>query len=119
MRRVIIESPFKGDLTRNQLYLRDCLRDAIFRGESPYASHAILPGPLDDTNPAERDLGIRAGYAWWSAADVVAFYVDHGWSEGMKKALHRAKTMQIKWEERRVYHENNSRETTRIAPRRP
>ena len=72
------------------------------RGESPYASHQMLTIALNDEDPVERDLGIRAGYAWWRVAHLVAFYVDLGWSDGMRKALHRAKTMQMKWEERRL-----------------
>lgn len=102
MRLVIVESPYSGDLVTNLAYLRRCLRDAIARGESPYASHAIIPGALDDTIPAERDLGIRCGYAWWKAAHLVAFYIDLGWSGGMRQALHRAKTMHMKIEERTI-----------------
>jgi hypothetical protein len=72
-----------------------CIRDSIDRGESPYASHRIIPGALDDSVPEERDKGIRAGYAWWKHAAAIVFYVDHGMSEGMHKALQRAKTMQL------------------------
>lgn len=110
MRLAIIESPYRGDIERNLAYLRQCIRDSVQRGESPYASHLILPGALDDADPVERDRGIRCGYAWWRYAHIVAFYVDLGWSEGMKKALHRAKTMQVKWEFRCLggeWNENN------------
>jgi hypothetical protein len=100
---VIIESPFKGDdwkdLERNKLYLRACIRDCINRGESPYASHRMLTDALDDTNPVERAVGIKAGLAWRhvrtpirsSDGEIVGyaavrhvFYVDLGWSEGMR-----------------------------------
>lgn len=50
MRRVIIESPYAGNVEANATYLRRCLRDSLLRGEAPFASHAIytLPGVLDD-----------------------------------------------------------------------
>lgn len=38
--------------------------DALDRGEAPYASHLLYTQMLDDTIPAERELGIKAGFAW-------------------------------------------------------
>jgi hypothetical protein len=106
MRLVIIESPFRAETaklaTRNMTYLNQCIADSLRRGESPYASHRMIPGALDDNVPAERDLGIRAGYAWWKAAHKVVFYEDLGWSEGMHKAYQRAKTMQLLVEKRKI-----------------
>ncbi len=87
MRRVVVESPFKGDLERNKRYLESCLRDCVLnRGESPYASHKMLTDCLDDDKPEERQLGIEAGFAWKQDAELTAFYVDLGWSDGMKLA---------------------------------
>ena len=75
MRLVIIESPYKGknweDLERNKRYLRACIRDCINRDESPYASHRLLTDALDDTNPIERAVGIKAGLAWRHARQAV------------------------------------------------
>jgi hypothetical protein len=106
MRLVIIESPFRGRDEAQALLFREyadrCIRDSIERGESPYASHRIIPGALDDSIPAERDKGIRAGYAWWKHAAAIVFYVDNGMSEGMHKALQRAKTMQLLVEMRKL-----------------
>jgi hypothetical protein len=106
MRLVILESPFRGK-DRWQYYFfrryaQECIRDSIERGESPYASHRIIPGALDDSVPEERDKGIRAGYAWWKHAAAIVFYVDNGMSEGMHKALQRAKTMQLVVEMRKI-----------------
>jgi hypothetical protein len=106
MRLVIIESPFRGRDFNQTLLFREyadaAIRDSINRGESPYASHRIIPGALDDSIPAERDKGIRVGYAWWKHAAAIVFYVDHGMSEGMHKALQRAKTMQLLIEMRKI-----------------
>ena len=84
MKRVIVESPFKGDRERNKRYLERCLRDCLMRGESPYASHKMLTDCVDDDDPEERRLGIEAGFAWKQDAELTAFYVDLGWSDGMK-----------------------------------
>lgn len=100
MRLVIIESPWQGGIERNQTYLQLCIRDCIRRGESPYASHQMLTQALDDKDTRERDIGIRAGYAWWRYADRIVFYTDLGWSKGMEKARMRARTMDVKIEER-------------------
>lgn len=88
MRLVIVESPYAGDVERNVKYAKACIRDCLARGESPIASHLLFtqPGILDDLKPEERALGIAAGVAWYRVADCVAFYVDHGWSNGMNAA---------------------------------
>lgn len=109
MRLVILESPYRGNIERNIAYGLLCVRDSILRGESPYASHLIIPGALDDEDSGERDLGIRCGYAWWRAASLVAFYTDIGWSDGMLKAYKRVKTTGIKWEERSIANNQNPR----------
>lgn len=83
---VVIESPFAGDVSGNRAYLQRCIRDCLERGESPYASHQMLTEALNDDIPDERDLGIKAGYAFRHLANVRAFYVDRGWSTGMRLA---------------------------------
>jgi len=98
-RRVILESPFAGDVDRNLRYLRACIRDCLQRGDSPYASHGLLtqPGVLDDTIPEERKLGIAAGSAWLDGAEAVVVYTDLGTSPGMRQRIEaaQAKGMRI------------------------
>lgn len=85
MRRVIVESPYAGDIELNLRYLRACMADCLARGEAPFASHGLYtqPGVLDDSDPGEREHGIQAGFAWRSAADATAVYTDLGISRGM------------------------------------
>ena len=85
MRRVIVESPYAGDVERNLCYLRACLADCLARDEAPFASHAIYtqPGVLDDSIPEQRAIGIRAGSAWRTLADATVVYTDLGMSRGM------------------------------------
>lgn len=86
MVRVIIESPYAGDTPMHLQYLRACLADSVSRGESPYASHALLtqPGVLCDYVPSEREAGIAAGFVWRAVAARTVFCVDLGWSSGMR-----------------------------------
>lgn len=90
MKLVVIESPFKGDGTRslaeNAVYARACLTDSLYRGEFPLASHLLYPQVLDDTVPDQREMGIQAGLAWADRAELGAFYLDYGESEGMMRA---------------------------------
>lgn len=92
MKKVIIESPYAGDVEKNVNYARKCIKDSLNRGEAPIASHLLYtqPGILDDNKPDERKLGIEAGLEWLSVADVHAFYIDLGWSIGMERALTKA-----------------------------
>lgn len=96
MRRVILESPFRGrtpeETDLNVMYARACLRDALLRGESPIASHLLFTqkGVLDDGNAEERAAGIEAGLAWGAVADATVVYVDRGLSPGMKLGVERA-----------------------------
>lgn len=93
MRRVIIESPFAGDVDANIAYARRCVRDSVLRGEAPIASHLLLtqPGVLDDDVPEERQLGIDAGLAWRFVADASIVYTDRGISRGMEYGIAAAK----------------------------
>jgi hypothetical protein len=113
VKRVIIESPYRGanqaERLRNVSYLKRCIRDCIMRGESPYASHGLLPGALDEDKADERQLGIEAGYVWWDVAGLIVFYTDYGWSTGMQAAVKRAIVMGYETEERKLNEDNQNR----------
>lgn len=104
MKLVIVESPFAGDRDRNLAYLRAALRDCLRRGEAPYASHGLYtqPGVLDDEVPAERALGMEAGFAWGAKADLVAVYTDLGLSRGMRAGVERASAAGVPLDYRRL-----------------
>jgi len=104
MKKVILESPYAGDIQRNIQYARMCVRDSLKKGEAPIASHLLFTqeGILDDEIPEERQLGIDAGLAWKCVAEKHVFYIDYGYSLGMKYALEYAKEHQIETEERTI-----------------
>ena len=91
MRRVIIESPYAGDVERNVRYARAAMKDCLRRGEAPYASHLLYTqeGVLDDSISGERQLGIDAGLAWGETVDLVVVYTDLGITKGMKYGIER------------------------------
>lgn len=92
MKRVILESPYAGDVERNVAYARACIRDSLKRGEAPIASHLLYtqPGILCDNVAHERQWGIDAGLAWGTAADATVVYTDFGISRGMQYGIDRA-----------------------------
>ena len=106
MKRVIIESPYAGDVERNIDYARQCMVDSLDRGEAPFASHLLYTqeGILDDNKPDERQKGIDAGLAWSHLASLVVFYVDYGMSAGMVYALEYHIRNGTKIELRRIMH---------------
>jgi hypothetical protein len=95
MRLVILESPYRGkteaEEKRNKKYAAKAMLESLMRGESPLASHILWPGILDDADPAEREIGIRAGLEWGRVAAATVVYTDLGVSEGMRIGINAAK----------------------------
>lgn len=91
MKLVIIESPFSGDtdeeINRNLAYARAAMADALSRNEAPFASHLLYTQVLDDAEPAQRKLGMDAGFHWANYASAICVYEDLGISKGMMKGI--------------------------------
>jgi hypothetical protein len=104
MIRVILESPYAGDIERNLEYARMAVKDSLLRREAPIASHLLYTqkGILDDEIPEERALGINAGLAWKRVAEKHVFYIDYGYSRGMEYARAFACENNIPMEERKI-----------------
>ncbi len=106
MKRVIIESPFRGENAyqqeRNQRYALICLKDSLARNEAPFMSHLIYTQVLNERVQEERDFGIDVGLFWGECADLTAVYFDNGISEGMKKGIDHAIKMGRPVEYRKV-----------------
>ena len=105
MRRVIIESPYAGDVECNMKYLRLAMRDCLLNhDEAPFASHGLYTqdGVLDDSDAGERACGIRAGFEWRAAADATIVYTDLGVTRGMEKGIRHASEHGIPVEYRKI-----------------
>ena len=90
MKRVIIESPYAGNIPVNEIYGELCMNDCLVNhNESPYASHLLYTRTwvLRDDRPEERKLGIEAGFCWRDVAEQSNFYVDLGVTDGMKLGI--------------------------------
>jgi hypothetical protein len=104
MTKVILESPYAGDVQRNIEYARKCVRHSLSLGEAPIASHLLYTqdGILDDNNEMERMWGINAGLEWKSVAEKHVFYVDYGMSKGMEYGMKYATDHHIPVEIRKI-----------------
>ena len=90
-RRVLVESPFAGDVEENQRYLRLAMRDCLLNhNEAPFASHELYTRCLDDLVPIERAIGIEAGLCWGAMAEATVVYIDRGISPGMRRGINAA-----------------------------
>lgn len=101
---VVVESPYAGDVQLNTEYARACMHDCLLRGEAPFVSHMLYTqaGVLDDTVPAERQLGINAGFAWRIHAQKTVVYEDLGVSSGMQAGINHAYSVGHTVERRRL-----------------
>lgn len=104
MKKVIIESPYAGNIEENIKYARECLRDSLNRGEAPIASHLLYTqeNVLNDNNKIERQWGIDAGLAWLLVSDAHIAYIDFGISNGMKYGIEAAKNIGLITEYRKI-----------------
>lgn len=104
MKRVIVESPYAGNVDLNVRYLRAAMADCLRRNEAPFASHGLYtqPGVLRDDILSERLLGMMAGRSWYQVAHLVVVYTDLGVSRGMEEGLAFARSMGLSVEHRTV-----------------
>ena len=100
--RVIIESPYSGDVEKNLEYARICLSDSLSREVSPFASHLIYTQVLNDEIQDERLLGMKNAFMWYKYADLMAVYIDLGVSKGMLEGIEKAHKYDIPIEIRKV-----------------
>ena len=107
MKRVIVESPYRGhgerEVKANVDYARECLEESLKRGEAPIASHLLYPQVLNDNNTGARRMGMDAGWAWIEVAELLAVYTDRGISQGMKGAIGKAGKHGVEVEYRTFY----------------
>lgn len=104
LRRVVIESPYAGDVDRNVEYARRCVHHSIHQNEAPLASHLLYtqPGILNDNTPIERQVGMEAGWAWIRYSDALVAYCDYGITPGMQRAMEIAAYMGLPIERRNI-----------------
>ena len=87
MKRVLVLSPYKGDIEANVAYGWRCVLDSLKRKEAPFASHLFYTSVMDDSDPAQRSLGFACEEVWLECAEIVAVYIDRGLSRGMVQTI--------------------------------
>lgn len=102
MRRVVLESPYAGNVEMNVTYARECLKDSLSRGEAPFASHLLYTQVLDDTDPEQRHKGMCTGWNWIPFSECLVVYIDLGISEGMQQGISYARDMHVDIEFRKL-----------------
>lgn len=100
---VVIESPYSGDVMRNTEYAQAAMLDSLQRGEVPMLSHLLYTQVLDDESPADRRLGMSAGWEWYRVCDKVIVYRDYGITKGMQEGINLAMWLGKTVESRKLY----------------
>ena len=61
MKLVYIASPYAGDIPNNVERAKEYCKQVLEQGVIPVAPHLLYPQLLEDSDPAERSLGLQAG----------------------------------------------------------
>ena len=66
---IYMASPYAGDVERNTAFAIDACRYCITQGHTPVAPHLLYTRMLDDTDPAQREIGLELGHRLLERAD--------------------------------------------------
>ena len=91
--RVFICSRYAGDIEHNVRVAQALCRMAVDAGLAPFAPHLLYTQFLDDSNNAQRDLGISIGLRFMETCDVVWVYVGEVVSDGIRRELEHAQSL--------------------------
>ena len=92
--RVIVESPYAGNVERNIRYARAACRWLLQLGKAPFAAHLIY-GQCIDGSEGEREFAMQAGMSWRSACakTTTLAFIDFGISAGMRAGMTHARSL--------------------------
>ena len=91
--RVFICSKYAGDIEHNVRVAQALCRMALDAELAPFAPHLLYTQFLDDSDPAQRDLGISMGLRFMDICDLVWAYVGEGVSDGMRREIDHARSL--------------------------
>lgn len=66
---IYIASPYAGEVEQNTAFAKLACQYAISQGQTPVAVHLLYPQMLDDSDPAQREVGLRLGRRVLEACD--------------------------------------------------
>ena len=91
--RVYICSRYAGDIEHNVRVALALCRMAVEAGLAPFAPHLLFTQFLDDTDLAQREIGISLGLRFMEVCDVVWVYSGEGVSDGMRREIEHARRL--------------------------
>lgn len=91
---IYIASPYAGDIEANTVFAKKACRYAIRQGYTPIAVHLLYPQMLDDSDPAERETGLRLGHRVLEVCDELWCCGDRI-SSGMAREIEEAQKLGI------------------------
>lgn len=89
---IYIASPYAGDIEANTVFAKKACRYAIRQGYTPIAVHLLYPQMLDDSDPAERETGLRLGHRVLEVCDELWCCGDRI-SSGMAREIEEAQKL--------------------------
>ena len=91
---IYIASPYAGEIEKNVAFAKSACRFAIDQGYIPIAVHLLYPQMLDDSEPAEREIGLRLGHGVLERCDEL-WMCGNRTSQGMAAELEIARSLNI------------------------
>lgn len=86
MKKVFVCSPYRGDIESNVKKAKSYCRLEIIAGNVPFAPHLHNTQFLNEDDPGEREMGIRAGLEIMKHCDELHVYGEKI-TEGMAKEI--------------------------------
>ncbi len=87
---IYIASPFSGDINYNTEQARKYCQYAVENGNIPLAPHLLYPQFMDDSDKAQRELGLRFALILLTKCDELWVFGDRI-SKGMSREIIKAK----------------------------
>ncbi|HBR07644.1 MAG TPA: DUF4406 domain-containing protein [Clostridiales bacterium] len=94
MKLIYVASPYAGNIEKNTEYAKQACRSVMEQGHAFFAPHLLYPSLLDETNPAQRQLGIDMGLTMLSRCDELWAFGERI-SAGMESEICEAKRLGI------------------------
>ena len=89
-------SPYRGKYKeRNIAYAKYLTLKALEMNYAPSAVHLYLTEFLDDNDPEQRQIGLRAGREILKACETIIIGIQYGISEGMREEIEAAADKQV------------------------
>ncbi|EOS27639.1 hypothetical protein C806_00086 [Lachnospiraceae bacterium 3-1] len=91
MKKAYICSPYRAEsekeMKRNLEYARELTRKALEDGMAPVTPHLYMTQCLNEEDPWEREIGLKAGLELLKGCDFLMVGIRYGISEGMNKEI--------------------------------